>query len=231
MFLHILIIDSNLENAKKLKYSLQNKFINVYYTTKVLDGIKHLTHCDYQLVIMDVSNGDEDDFHALKMVCGLKLAPVLAISVHGTSGHIARVLFIADDYLQKPIDIEICNAKIQAILRRSAQREPSFAAAPVLTEDNNLLISPAHRKVFLMGTEISLPKTPFDILYLLTCNPRRVFTHELLCERFWNDICCVQSKNALHCQINHLRHRLRSVPNAPEYIHVMRGVGYYFEIK
>lgn len=29
MYLHILIIDSNLENAKKLKYSLQNKFINV----------------------------------------------------------------------------------------------------------------------------------------------------------------------------------------------------------
>lgn len=44
MYLHILIIDSNLENAKKLKYSLQNKFINVYYTTKVLNGIKHLTY-------------------------------------------------------------------------------------------------------------------------------------------------------------------------------------------
>lgn len=52
MYLHILIIDSNLENTKKLKYSLQNEVINVYYTTNVLDGIKHLMHCDYGRIQM-----------------------------------------------------------------------------------------------------------------------------------------------------------------------------------
>lgn len=57
------------------------------------------------------------------MVCGLELAPVLAISVHGVSGHIAQVQFIADDYLKKP-----STTKIQALLPRSAQREASFAA-------------------------------------------------------------------------------------------------------
>ena len=37
--------------------------------------------------------------------------------------------------------------------------------------------------------------------------------------------------NTLNCQMRSLRSSLKAVSNAPEYLHTMRGVGYYFNIE
>lgn len=230
MYIQILIIDSDFENAKRMKYSLQSLFIKTYYTTIVTEGIRHLVHYPVHLVIMDVSSGEADGFQSLKKVRELTTVPILAISVNGDSDHIVRVLTLADDYLQKPIDVNVCAAKIQALLRRNTRTEIPFDALPILTEDNKLLIDPQRRSVVLMDVEIVLPRKQFELLYLLAGNAGRVFTREQLYEKVWGEV-FMGNDNTLNCQMRSLRSSLKAVPNAPEYLHTMRGVGYYFDIK
>lgn len=87
--------------------------------------------------------------------------PILAISDNDESDHIVQVLKVADDFLQKPVDLNVCAAKVQALLRRTAKPEIPLDAPPILFEDHNLLIDSGRRKVVLLVTEISLPRKQF----------------------------------------------------------------------
>lgn len=230
MYFQIMIIDSDLGVAKELKYYLQSDTIRAYYTTSVTEGIRHLVHFCYQIVVMDVSSWETDSLKQLKRIQALVSVPILALSTNSTSDYIVEILTVADDFLQKPIDLSVCAAKIQALLRRSGKLEPPYNAPPILSRDNKLLIDPGRRKVILLDTVISLPRKQFELLYLLAGNPGRIFTRELLYEKVWGEA-FLGNDNTLNCQMRSLRSSLKAVPNAPEYLHTMRGVGYYFDIE
>lgn len=208
---------------------MQNDTIRAYYTTSFTEGIKHLIRFHDQLLIMDMSSGEADGFQSLKKVRGLAAVPILAISSNGDSDHIVRALTLADDFLQKPIDVSVCVAKIQALLRRNTRTEIPIDAPPILTVDNKLLIDLQRRKVVLMDVEIALPRKQFKLLYLLAGNAGQVFTREQLYEKVWGEM-FLGNDNTLNCQIRSLRRCLKSVQDAPDYIHTRRGVGYYFDI-
>lgn len=230
MYIQIMIIDSDLPAAKQLKYYLQNETVRAYYTTSVEEGIRHLAHFCYHIVVMDVSSCEADGLKQLKIIQALVSVPILALSTNSTSDHIVEILTVADDFLQKPIDLSVCAAKIHALLRRSRKLEPPYNAPPILSSDNKLLIDPGRRKVILLDTEISLPRKQFELLYLLAGNPGRIFTRELLYEKVWGEA-FLGNDNTLNCQMRSLRSCLKAVPDSPDYIHTARGVGYYFDIE
>lgn len=230
MYIQVMIIDSDLDSAKQLKYGLQNDVVRAYYTTSVMEGLKHFMRFRYQLVVMDVSSGETEGLQSLEKVREFTSVPILAISANEESSHIVQVLMVADDYLKKPIDLNICGAKMQALLRRTAKPEITLDAPPILSEDHKLFIYPEQRKVVLMDVEITLPRKQFELLYLLAGNPGRIFTRELLYEKVWGEA-FLGNDNTLNCQMRSLRSCLKAVPNSPDYIHTMRGVGYYFDIE
>lgn len=84
--------------------------------------------------------------------------------------------------------LDVCAAKIQALLRRNARTEIPIDAPPILTVDNKLLIDPQRRKVVLMDVEITLPRKQFELLYLLAGNAGCVFTREQLYEKVWGEM-------------------------------------------
>ncbi len=103
MHIQIIIIHPDLDSAKQLKYALQNDIIRAYYTLSVTEGIRHLVQFHYQLVIIDVSSGKNDEFRALRKVRELSAIPILAISTNSESDHIVQALAIANDYRQNPM--------------------------------------------------------------------------------------------------------------------------------
>lgn len=54
MYIQVMIIDSDLDKAKALKYALQSGAVRAYSTTSVTEELKHLTRFRYQPVILDV---------------------------------------------------------------------------------------------------------------------------------------------------------------------------------
>lgn len=51
---NVLIIDSDLENCKRIKYSLQNTDTDVYYTHSIMEALGMIQKNAYSLIIMDV---------------------------------------------------------------------------------------------------------------------------------------------------------------------------------
>lgn len=185
----ILIIGSDLGSCKKLKYALQDEKTGVYYALSVEDGMQHLIHYGYQIVILDISTPGIDVMHSLNLIQKARTVPMLVLSPIGNVDYIVRVLSVADDYLQKPYDIDICRAHIAALLRYFAYDNQQDAPG-VLSKDGTLIIDTLCRKVYVLEIEVPLPRKQYDLLYLMASTEGRVFTHEQLYRNVWKEEYC-----------------------------------------
>lgn len=77
---------------------------------------------------------------------------------------------------------------------------------------------------------IELTAKEFDILALLITHPKRVFTYELIMELVWNENYSYYSRKAVNNHVSNLRKKLKIMPDSPDYIKSVVGVGYKFEV-
>lgn len=95
--------------------------------------------------------------------------------------------------------------------------------------NGDLYISKDERVVRVRGVEIDLTAKEFDILVLLSFNPRRVFTYEMISDIVWNEEYNEYSRKAINNHICNLRKKLKTTPDIPNYIKSVHSVGYKFE--
>lgn len=127
----------------------------------------------------------------------------------------------ADDYVTKPFSPRELNARIKAVLRRSA---PQLTDDPI--EIAGLRMEPATRRVTGNGTPLNLGPTEFRLLHYLMSNPERVHTRTQVLDRVWGNRVFVEDRT-VDVHIRRLRQAL-SVTGHEELIQTVRGVGYRF---
>lgn len=96
-------------------------------------------------------------------------------------------------------------------------------------QEGELYFCLEQRLVRVGGREMELTAKEFDILALLIRNPKRVFTYELIMELVWNEDSSFVSRKTVSNHISNLRKKLKTAPNAPDYIKSIARVGYKFE--
>jgi two-component system response regulator PrrA len=122
----------------------------------------------------------------------------------------------ADDYLQRPYDIEELLARLRAVLRRSGRLGHAVSTVGRLLVDER-----AHRVEF-DGRAIELGPTDFDLLAVLARHAGLVLTKARLLELVWGYE--PYDENLVVVRVSLLRRRLG--PDAAPLIHTLRGVGY-----
>lgn len=85
----------------------------------------------------------------------------------------------ADDYICKPYSVKNVIARIEAVLRRTADTVSPVTAKREITCDRDSL------SCHINGKPLKLPRKEFEILSLLLENPGRVFTREELVRKIW----------------------------------------------
>jgi two-component system response regulator QseB len=120
----------------------------------------------------------------------------------------------ADDYLIKPFDLDELNARLRALMRRSAGRAVNWV------ECGGLRMDVAGHQVQLDGKGVDLSAREFAILQALLESTGRVVSRERLEDTLygWDQEI---SSNALEVHIHHLRRKLGSA-----WIQTVRGAGY-----
>lgn len=99
-----------------------------------------------------------------------------------------------------------------------------------LTEiwEGNLYLCLEQRLVKVREQEVVLTAKEFDILFLLSSNPNRVFTYELIMDLVWNEDYTYYSRKAINNHVSNLRKKLKTEPDDPDYIKSVTGIGYKF---
>ncbi|HUR83255.1 MAG TPA: response regulator transcription factor [Thermoanaerobaculia bacterium] len=126
----------------------------------------------------------------------------------------------ADDYLGKPFDVDVLEARVKALLRRNERRPTSVLRAGAVTLD------PWKRIVECNGAPIDLTAREFRLLEALVRAPGAVVSREDLIEQAWGEREEPMS-NTIDVLIARLRRKLEAA-GEPGAIETVRGAGYRY---
>ena len=124
----------------------------------------------------------------------------------------------ADDYITKPIKPKILLSKVKSLLRRTTINKDQ------IIQFEDLIIDRSSYKVLYKGEKINLPRKEFELLYLLTSTPGKVFKRENILESVWGKDVIVGDRT-IDVHIRKLREKIGS-----SFFETVKGVGYKFVI-
>ncbi|TAN50961.1 MAG: response regulator [Methylococcaceae bacterium] len=173
----------------------------------------------YELVVLDLNLPGKSGLDILKEMRAADIAtPVLILTARDTvNDRVAGLDCGADDYLQKPFDLDELCARLRALLRRSQGR-----STPTIVHQD-LEIDPAAHKVFLKGRGVELSLREYELLRFLLENSGRAVSRSRIEEALYASDSEIES-NAIEVHVHHLRKKLGS-----ELIRTLRGVGYIID--
>jgi two-component system KDP operon response regulator KdpE len=170
----------------------------------------------------------EDRVNGIELCHALRewsTVPILVLSYdEDKQSKLAALNAGADDYLTKPFDMEELEARLRAILRRSAMREANNPPGQIQIRD--LHIDLAKRRVSLAGQVIHLSPREYDLLCILATHPDQVLTHPMLAQALRSETRKMPN-HIVRVYINALRTKLHQSDHAP-YIITEAGLGYRF---
>lgn len=151
-----------------------------------------------------------------------KAIPIIMLTARGEETDKVRALDVgADDYVTKPFSPRELNARIKAVLRRSA---PEMTDDPI--EVSGLRLDPGTHRVSGNGALLDLGPTEFRLLHYLMSNPERVHSRSQVLDRVWGGGVYVEDRT-VDVHIRRLRLALSSTGHE-DLIQTVRGTGYRF---
>jgi two-component system KDP operon response regulator KdpE len=147
-------------------------------------------------------------------------APIVLVSaVDDEAEKVAALDAGADDYVTKPFSIAELQARLRAVLRRTAPD-----GEPVL-EVGRLRVDLEKHAVSVDGRVIHLTPHEFDLLAVLARNRGKLLTHRTILREVWGPAYQLES-SYLHVYVSQLRRKLEPDPTRPRYLLTETGVGY-----
>ena len=174
------------------------------------------------VVVLDVMLPGVDGFEVCRRLRRDSDVPVIMLTARGDDIDIVVGLEAgADDYVVKPVEPRVLDARIRAVLRRMAR-----AGSPAETY-GELVIDRGSLVVRRSGREVSLTPTELRLLLVLSGSPRQVFSREQLLDLVWEQDYLGDSRLVDAC-VQRLRAKIESDTSEPRYIQTVRGFGYRF---
>lgn len=226
----ILTIDDELHIRELLEYNLKKAGYEVLGAETGEKGLEILKTAQVDLVLLDCMLPGMDGVEVLRRIragSDLSALPVIMLTAKGEE--IDKVLGLemgADDYISKPFGIRELEARIKALLRRSAIGGLEARTENVL-QVGDLEIDHAAREVRLRGEPVTFSLKEYELLYLIASHPNRVYTREQLLEQVWGYAYSGETRT-VDVHIRSLRRKLEQDPERPEHIKTVRGIGYKF---
>ncbi|HVP01016.1 MAG TPA: response regulator transcription factor [Solirubrobacteraceae bacterium] len=177
------------------------------------------------LVVLDLMLPRIDGLEVMRRLRADRAQPpaVILLTARGEeSDRISGLRLGADDYVVKPFSPGELVARVDAVLRRTA--EPAATAAPPI-ELGALHIDVAGRQVAVQGEAVGLTQREFDLLVFLARHPGRAFSREQLMDAVWN-YSFYTDTSTVTVHVRRLRAKLEEDPARPRWIQTVWGVGY-----
>ena len=216
----ILIVEDNKELALLLCDFLRAE----NYTVSVAEsGEKALSLYEKygaRLIVLDIMLPGADGFAVCSKIREQSDTPIIIVSAKTEKGDKLNGLIIgADDYIEKPYDIDILLAKIRGIFKRR------YALDEIT--DGNIRLDKIGRTVYINDVKTELTAKEFELLLLLVENKGKVMDKEYLFNRIWGSD-SFSEPQTLTVHIKRLRQKIEADPKNPQKLLTVWGVGYKY---
>lgn len=216
----ILIVEDNRELSGLLCDFLKGERYSVAVAESGEQALAIYNREGVKLVILDIMLPGMDGFAVCKKIRSGGNTPILIVSAKtAKEDKLNGLLQGADDYIEKPYDIDIMLAKIDGIFKRRYALD-TFS-------DGELFVNRAARTVTKGGREIEMRAKEFDLLVLLLENRGRALDKEYIFEQIWGSD-SFSEPQTLTVHIKWLREKIEENPKHPQKILTVWGVGYRY---
>lgn len=216
----ILIVEDNAELLRLLTDFLRAEG----YTVSTADnGEKALSLYEKygaKLVLLDINLPGMDGFAVCDRIRGNGNTPIIMLTARvSKEDKLNGLLLGADDYIEKPYDIDILIAKIKGIFKRRFAEDK-------LTE-GDITLDLAAEKAIKDGKVLDMTSKEFELLKLLIENKGQTLTKNRLFNAVWG-IDSDSEQQTLTVHIKWLREKIENDPKNPTHIITVWGKGYRY---
>lgn len=217
----ILVVEDNIEMAELLCDFLTAEGYTAVYCTDGAEAVRAFEKNSPALVILDIMLPGLDGFAVCRKIRESSNAPIIIVSAKTEKNDKLNGLITgADDYIEKPYDIDILLAKIKGIFLRRYNSD-------VFT-DGSLKIDKNKRTVYINNSPVELNQKEYDLLCLLSENAGKTLNKDFIFNRIWG-FDSFSEPQTLTVHIKRLRQKLEDDPSKPSRIVTVWGVGYRYD--
>ena len=174
------------------------------------------------LVILDVMMPKLDGYGVLEEIRRYSKVPVMMLTAKGEEADELRGFKLGvDEYIVKPFSPKVLVARVNALLRRSAQEEEDILTAGAIVVDKK-----AHT-VKIDGEPVELSFKEFELLTYFIENSGIALSREKILNNGWNYDYFGDART-IDTHVKKLRSKMGTREN---YIHTVWGIGYKFEVE
>ncbi|WP_123039522.1 response regulator transcription factor [Cohnella candidum] len=224
----ILIVEDDDKIGAILRSCMEKYGFEAQVASRFRDITGEFAEYGPHLVLMDIHLPYFDGFYWCRQIRLRSNAPILFLSAR--SGEMDQVMAIengGDDYVTKPIHMDLLMAKIRAALRRAYGEyaaSPAGADAQDALTANGLTLYGQRSELEWSGRRVPLTQNERLLAAALIRASERVVSREELLEALWDDAEFVDD-NTLTVNVTRLRKKLDEL-GLPGAVDTVRGQGY-----
>ncbi len=160
----ILIVEDDMTIAKVLAAHLEKWG----YETRCAENFKNIMNdfLDFepQLLMLDIGLPFFNGFHWCQEIRKVSQVPIMFLSSLDDNMNIVMAMNMGgDEFIEKPFDLNVVTAKVQALLRRTY----AFQGSSNLLEHDGIMLNLGDATVLYQDQKVELTKNEFRILQIL----------------------------------------------------------------
>lgn len=220
----IFIIEDDFSLANAMKKQIESWGNEGLCAGDFQNIIPAFTEYDPHLVLMDIMLPFFNGYHWCSELRKISNVPIIFISSASDNMNIIMAMNMGgDDFIPKPVDLEVMTSKIQAVLRRAYDMGNKI---PVL-EHRGAVLNLNDASLTYDGKRIELTRNDFRILQTLLENKGKIVSRDTLMTKLWQIDTYVE-ENTLTVNVNRLRKKLENA-GLTDFITTKIGSGYIVE--
>lgn len=217
----IIIVEDNKEIAELLCDFLRAENYTVSVTENGEKALSLYEKYGARLIVLDIMLPGIDGFAICSKIREHSNIPIIIVSAKTDKEDKLNGLTLgADDYIEKPYDIDILLAKIRGIFKRR------YALDEITV--GNLKLDKINHIVYKNGLPIDMTAKEFDLLLMLIENIGKTLNKEYIFNQIWGSD-SVSEMQTLTVHIKWIREKIEDDPKKPLKIITVWGRGYRFE--
>ncbi|MBE5877599.1 MAG: response regulator transcription factor [Lachnospiraceae bacterium] len=221
----ILLLEDNEELNTLMKTFLEKAGYQVSGVKTGEEALEWLECESAKLLILDVMLPGVDGFAVCSKIREQSSVPIIFLSARAEKeAKMSGFSLGADDYMEKPVDMDILLAKVQALMKRNYDLKQKNT----LLHSGALSVDKENRQAFLDGKELMLTVKEYELLLLLVENPGKTLHKDFLFGKVWG-MDSFSENQTLTVHIKMLRDKIEEDSKHPKRIQTIWGVGYRYE--
>jgi len=222
MVMKILIIEDDWVIAKALRKELEKHEYEIELIKDFSDIMSVFHAFKPHLVLIDINLPHHNGYFWCSQIRAISDVPIVFISsLVDKMDQLMAMQMGGDDYITKPIDLQLTAAKIQALLRRAYDFAPSRSHVKTF---HGVQLHMEKSELHYRGQSISLTFTELQIMTCLFKNGDAFTKREEILDDCWQNDQFIDD-NTLAVNISRLRKKLKSI-HLHSFIETKKNIGY-----